>query len=149
LKFYLLKYAPKTSFVFDRENSILPNGETGVCCQYAFARAGRVGEKQGELPDVAPDWSVLTEEKPRAILTAMLQFPGDMAAAAADRKPSLATKATYEIVNAFNPFYNDRQYRVKDAKGGRKVALALLVEAAHRMIGAGLDLLGIQPVDAM
>lgn len=149
LKFYLLKYAPKTSFVFDRDNSISPNGETGVCCQYSYARAGRVTEKRGALDDVAPDWAVLAEDKPRAVLTAMLRFPGDMAAAAAERKPSLATKATYEIVNAFNTFYNDKQYRVKDAEGGRKVALALLVEAAHRMIGAGLDLLGIQPVDAM
>lgn len=149
LKFFLLKYAPATTFVFDRENSISPNGETGVCCQYSYARAGRVGEKVGQLPDVAPDWAVLTEEVPRALLTAMLRFPGEMAAAATDMKPSLATKATYEIVNAFNTFYNDKRYRVKDAEGGRKVALAQLVQAAHRMIGAGLELLGIQPVDAM
>lgn len=149
LKFYLLKYAPKTSFVFDRDNSISPQGETGVCCQYSYARAGRVSDVVGDLPDVAPDWSVLTEEKPRAILTAMLRFPGEMATAAREHKPSFATKGTYEIVNAFNTFYNDAAYRVKDAEGGRKVALARLVEGAHRMIGAGLELLGIQPVDAM
>lgn len=149
LKFFLLKYAPATTFVFDRDNSISPNGETGVCCQYSYARAGRVGEKVGALPDAAPDWSVLAEEIPRAVLTAMLRFPGECAAAATDLKPSFVTKATYEIVNAFNTFYNHPDYRVMSAEGGRKVALAWLVEAAHRMIGAGLELLGIEPVDAM
>lgn len=148
LKFFLLKYAPATTFVFDKDNSISANGETGVCCQYTYARAGRVLEKMGEVAGDA-DWAVLTEEKPRAVLTAMLKFPGEMASAAQERKPSLATKAVYEIVNAFNTFYNDTAYRVKDAEGGRKVALAQLVEAAHRMIGAGMELLGIQPVDAM
>ncbi|MGK0360494.1 MAG: arginyl-tRNA synthetase [Bradymonadia bacterium] len=149
LKFFLLKYAPATTFVFDKETSISPNGETGVCCQYSYARAGRVLSKMGALDAVDPDWAVLTEEKPRAVLTAMLKFTGEMASAAVDRKPSLATKATYDIVNAFNTFYGDSDYRVKDAEGGRKVALAQLVEAAHRMIGAGMALLGIQPVDAM
>ena len=149
LKFFLLKYAPATTFVFDKETSISAVGETGVCCQYSYARAGRVLEKMGDLAAVDADWSILTEEKPRAVLTAMLKFPGEMASAAIDRKPSLATKATYEIVNAFNTFYNDTAYRVKDAEDGRKVALAQLVESAHRMIGAGMELLGIQPVDAM
>ena len=42
LKFFLLKYAPATTFIFDRERSISLEGETGAYCQYAYARSTSV-----------------------------------------------------------------------------------------------------------
>lgn len=149
LKFFLLRYAPATTFVFDKERSIQPEGETGVYAQYAFARAGRVLEKVGDLPDITADWSVLAEEKPRAVLQALLLFPGEIQAAAVEHKPNLATKAIFEVSRSFAGFYNDAAYRVLDAAPARQVALAHLVTAVHRTLGAGMALLGIQPVDAM
>jgi arginyl-tRNA synthetase len=149
LKFFLLKYAPPTTFIFDKERSIKPQGETGVYCQYAAARAGRVLEKLGTLPAGTPDWRVLAEEKPRAVLQALLSFPGEVQAAAIDHKPNLVAKALYAVAHTFAELYNDHAYRVLGAEAGRQLALAGLVTAVHRVLEAGLALLGIRPVAAM
>lgn len=209
LKFFLLKYAPATTFIFDKERSIKPEGETGVYCQYAAARAGRILRKvqaeedtsvaywrgKGERPPpVVETWSALAEDKPKAVLKALLSLPGEVKAAALEYKPSLVAKGLYEIARAFAAFYNDSQYRVigggydataefeKAARHiaeaqepanlldlakkviavcdetswieewddpGRRAALAELVKAVHRVLEAGLALLGIRPVAAM
>lgn len=150
LKFFLLKFAPATTFIFDPAQSIDPKGESGVYCQYAFARAGSILRKLGERePEAEPDWAVLAEPTPRAVLAALMRFPGEVRAAALEYKPNLVARATYEIARTFSAFFNHGDYRVLNAEGGRQAALAALVRAARRVLGAGLDLMGITPLAKM
>ena len=92
---------------------------------------------------------MLAEEKPRAVLQALISLPGELAAAAVDHKPNLATKALYAVAHTFAGLYNDNAYRVLGAEPGRQLALVGLVTAVHRVLEAGLALLGIRPVTAM
>lgn len=150
LKFFLLKYAPRTNFVFDKENSIKPEGETGPYCQYAYARAGSILRKLGDADaGHAPDLAALDSPQARAVLTAMLRFHGEVVAAATDLRPSLLTKATFDVARTFATFYNHPDCSVLKAAPGPQAARAQLVRAARRVLGAGLDLMGIAALEEM
>lgn len=150
LKFYLLSYAPQTTFTFDPRKSIELKGETGAYCQYAYARASSMLRKlDGADEGVAPDWSDLEGAEPRAVLQALLAFPGEVEGAARELKPSLATKATFELAKAFAAFYNHEDYRVIGAEPGQMAARATLVRAARRVLGGALALLGIEALEEM
>ena len=70
-----LKYAPVTTFVFDRERSISLEGETGAYCQYAYARATSMLKKLNGADDgIIPDYQVLEHEQAQAVLKAILAF---------------------------------------------------------------------------
>ncbi len=150
LKFYLLNYAPQTTFTFDPEKSIDLKGETAAYCLYAYARATSILRKLGEA-DVGfePDYTALGGEQPRAVLDAMLAFPGEVEAAARELKPSLVTKATHGLASAFATFYNNSDNRVLGAEPGAMAARAALVRATRRMLGGALALLGITPLEEM
>ncbi len=150
LKFFLLKYAPRTNFVFDKEESIKPEGETGPYCQYAYARAGSILRKLDELgaEAAAPDYSALGEQA-RAVLTAMMRFPGEVEAAAREHKPTFVAKATYELAKTFASFYNHPDCNVLNAEPPVRAARAELVTAARRVLKAGLELMGITALEEM
>lgn len=150
LKFYLLNYAPQTTFTFDPQKSIDLKGETAAYCLYAYARATSILRKLADADrDIDPDLTVLEGEQPRAVIDAMLAFPGEVEAAARELKPSLLTKAAYGLAAAFATFYNNSENRVLGAEPGSMAARAALVRATRRMLGGALDLLGITPLEEM
>ena len=119
LKYFLLKYAPPTTFVFDRDRSISLEGETGAYCQYAYARACSMLRKLEDRDQgVTPDYSVLEHEQAQAVLKAMLAFPRDVRTAAAEYKPSVLTKSAFDLAKTFAAFYNHRECRVIGAEPG-------------------------------
>jgi arginyl-tRNA synthetase len=150
LKFFLLKFAPATTFVFDKERSIAIEGETGAYCQYAYARAGSILRKLGDADaGVTPDYAALTLPQEQAVLKALLAFPGEIANAAVELKPNLLTKATFEVARAFAGFFNCNDARVIGAEPGVSAARANLVRASRRSLAAGLELMGITPLEEM
>lgn len=155
LKFYLLKFGPQTNFIFDPAQSIKAEGETGVYCQYAYARASgilrKLAEREGPeaLRTEGADWAALDDAQARALIQAMLRFPGLVRSAATELKPNLLTRATYEIARSFAAFYNHPDCRVIGAEPGARAARVALVQAAQRMLKAGLDLLGIEALSQM
>lgn len=150
LKFYLLKFAPATTFTFDPSQSIKPEGETGVYCQYAYARATSILFKANRTFSLlGPDWKGLNSPQAKAVLTALLKFPGEVRAAAIDMKPSLVAKATYQLASAFSSFYNHSESRVLNAEPRIALARIALVEAVQRVLKSGLNLLGIEVLEEM
>ncbi|MBU0552802.1 arginine--tRNA ligase [Myxococcota bacterium] len=151
LKFYLLKFAPATTFLFNPAESIQPNGETGVYCQYAYARGGSILRRLGEAGNVASaeDFSALVQPQAIEVLKALLMFPGEIRAAAEQLKPSLLAQATYSLAYAFASFYNHNDNNVLRAEGQAQRARVMLVKAARRVLGAGLELMGIEALEEM
>ena len=150
LKYFLLKYAPVTTFVFDRERSISLEGETGAYCQYAYARATSMLKKLNGADDgIIPDYQVLEHEQAQAVLKAILAFPNDVQTAAVELKPSILTKSAFELAKAFAAFYNHKECRVLGAEPRAMAARAQLVRAARCVLGGALGHLGIQALDEM
>jgi arginyl-tRNA synthetase len=150
LKYFLLKYNPDRTFIFDKESSISIEGETGPYCQYAHARADSILRKLGEVAEpAAPDWTALDEPHARAVMTTMLAFPRAVRTGAQDLDPSLPAKATYDLAKAFASFYNHPGSRVLGATPPVAAARAKLVAATRRVLAAGLALMGMVPLDEM
>ena len=150
LKYFLMKYNPDRTFIFDKESSISIEGETGPYCQYAHARAENILRKVGnQLDGIDPDWAALDTEPARNLMSALLAFPRAARTGATELDPSLPAKATYDIAKSFASFYNDRDSRVLGASPAAGAARAALVEATRRVLSAGLGLLGIVPLSEM
>jgi len=148
LKFFLLKFNPERTFVFDKAHSIAIEGETGPYCQYAYARATSLLAKAGAAT-AAPDWAALDNASGRGLITALMGFPQASQRAARDLDPSAITGAVYDVAKAFSSFYNSPEGRVIGAEPAALAARVALVEATRRVLAAGFELLGITALDEM
>ncbi len=150
LKFFLLKFAPTTGFVFDKERSLSPEGETCAYCQYAYARASSLLRKLGTQDEgITPDYRSLTLPVEQACIAALLAFPKEIREAAQELKPNLLTRATFEVAKAFAGFFNSGEARVIGAEPAVMAARANLVRAVRRTLRAGLELMGATALEEM
>jgi arginyl-tRNA synthetase len=102
LKYYLLKVDPKKRMMFNPEESIELNGNTGPFIQYAHARICSLltkADDSGEFGQVA------LHESERELIKQMLDFPQVLEEAANSYSPALIANYTYELVKRYNHFY--------------------------------------------
>ncbi|MFC2133826.1 arginine--tRNA ligase [Bacteroidota bacterium] len=146
LKFFILKYEPGKDFVFNPEESISFEGETGPYIQYAHARINSILAKtKGDLGEV--DYANLVSKEERKIISKLEEYPSVVENAANGYKPSLITRYLLDLAQAFNEFYHEHQIlrALDDVKGAR---LALIL-AVKKVLKNGLNLLGIEAPDRM
>ena len=146
LKYFILRVDPRKRMLFDPEESVDFQGDTGPFIQYTHARIKSLLRKAGDF-----DW----REKPevlhpqeRALLKMLLQFPEKIQEAADNYAPSLVSSYVYELVKAYNAFY--QQVPILSDENEQQVAFRL---ALSQMVAAvakrGMTLLGISVPERM
>lgn len=139
-------------YVFDWDQILNFDGETGPYVQYSRARANRVVERaKTELAievttDV--DFKLLKLEEERQLARVLYDFPSVVQAAVAKKEPSMVTRHTVEIAKAFNKFYNRAPILNAEDEDLTKVRL-LMTWATSSVIVTALDLLGIEAPERM
>ena len=134
-------------YVFDWDEVLNFDGETGPYVQYTYARAKSVLRKAGvESFDVAEFKNLNTDEE-FALVKTLADFGNVVAKAREKYEPSLVTRHITEIAKAFNKFYNSSQIMVDDEK--IKNERLALTYATSLVIKSGLKLLGIKTVEKM
>lgn len=135
LKYFLLKVDPKKRMLFDPKASIDLQGHTGPFIQYTYARIRSLLRKAAGSPVVgwelpgphAPlatdNYQLLPEEK--AVLRLLHQFPAVLHEAAAKLEPSALANHAYELVKAYNTFYQTVPVLKEEEAGKRAFRLAL------------------------
>lgn len=107
LKYFLLKVDPKKRMLFDPAASIDLQGHTGPFIQYTYARVQSLLRKAGTMDawqhEHLAGTALQTEE--RTVLKLLHQFPAVLDEAAAKLDPSALANHTYELVKAYNGFY--------------------------------------------
>lgn len=104
LKYYLLKVDPKKQMMFNPEESIDLNGNTGPFIQYTYARIQSILRKAGNIELVVnPNLALLNEEKD--LLKELANFPMVIIDAGKNFSPALIANYVYDLVKSYNSFY--------------------------------------------
>ncbi len=121
-------------------------GETGPYVQYTYARCCSVLSKApANLPEA--DYSTLSDAEAQDIVRLLEQFPKLVKEAAQRNEPSIITRYTVDLAQAYNKFYYE--HRILDCEPATSAARLAVTKAARDVIGTGLKLIGVEPTEKM
>ena len=121
-------------------------GETGPYVQYTYARCCSVLSKApANLPET--DYSTLSDAEAQDIVRLLEQFPKLVKEAAQRNEPSIITRYTVDLAQAYNKFYYE--HRILDCEPATSAARLAVTKAARDVIGTGLKLIGVEPTEKM
>ncbi|MCX6708001.1 MAG: arginine--tRNA ligase [Candidatus Woesearchaeota archaeon] len=147
LKFYFAKMDAAKDMVYNPEESISFEGETGPYVQYTYARICSILKKYGKKPDTKIDFKLLKESKENELIKMLGQFPDEVAAAAEHLRPHLIATYLIRLCQAFNSIYHE--FPILQADEETKKARILMISCVKQVIANSLDLLGIEYVERM
>lgn len=150
LKYFILKVDPKKNMLFNPEESIDFNGNTGPFIQYTYARIQSVLRKATEkniLIKKNVDIEALSR-KEKDILKRVSLFPSIINEAACNHSPAVMANYCYELVKEYNQFYHDHFILGELNEEIRNFRLILSSTVAST-IKKGMNLLGIEMPERM
>ena len=134
-------------YVFDWDEVLNFDGETGPYVQYTYARAKSVLRKAG-LGEIKPlAIEKITSDEEFSLVKKLAGFEDVVVKAKEKYEPSLVTRHLTDIAKSFNKFYNSSKIMVEDEK--LKEERLALAYATSVVIKTGLGLLGIKTVEKM
>jgi len=146
IKFFMLKTDASRDIIFNPEESLSFEGETGPYLQYTHARSCSILRK-AEKNNVVNDFSLLSTNSELAILKLLNQFPEKIKESAANYKPHLICRYLLDLAQAYNEFYHQSQVISEDKE--LMNARLHLVDSVRQVLHNGLDLLGIKSPEEM
>ena len=151
LKYFILKVDARKNMLFNPEESIDFNGNTGPFIQYTYARIRsimRKAEAEGiVLPSVLPNTLPLNEKEVQ-LIQKLNSFETVVEQAGKDYSPSGIANYCYELTKDFNQFYHD--YSILNAESTEAKTLRLvLAKNVAKTIKNGMQLLGIEVPERM
>jgi len=150
LKYFILKVDARKNMLFNPEESIDFNGNTGPFIQYTHARIRSILRKNGNSQ---PDSSLFTlhsslSDKEIDLIQKMNEFGAAVEQAGKDYSPSGIANYCYELTKVFNQFYHD--YSILNEPDEQKKAVRLmLAKNVAKIIKNGMALLGIEVPERM
>mgnify|MGYP001087989567 CR=1 FL=1 len=146
LKYYILKVDPKKRILFNPEESVDFQGNTGPFIQYTYARIQSILRK-GELSVKSTNLEVL-HPKEKELIKQLQLFPETIQQAAAQYSPALIANYTYELVKSFNSFYQNVSILGADFEEEKSFRIKLS-RAVSDVIKTSFGLLGIDVPERM
>lgn len=146
LKYFILKVDPKKRILFDPNESIEFNGNTGPFIQYTYARTCSVLRKAAKQTLEIKDKEFNKAEQKLIIL--LSSYEELIEKSAADLNPALIANYIYEVSKEYNSFYQSN--RILDAENESEQQLRLAItQWTGNVIRHGLSLLGIGAPERM
>lgn len=146
LKYFILKVDPKKRILFDPKESIDFNGNTGPFIQYTYARIQSLLRRADF--DYSKKIEVALHPKEREVIKQLQDFPDVIQNSAQNHSPALIANYTYDLVKAFNSFYQSVPIFAAD-NTDEKIFRIQLSENVGKVIQSGFALLGIEVPDRM
>ena len=148
LKYFILKVDARKNMLFNPEESIDFNGNTGPFIQYTYARIRSIMRKAAELNVEGGDVSAELSQKEIDLIQKMSDYAGAVEQAGKDYSPSGIANYCYELTKEFNQFYHD--YSILKEEDAQKRAVRLRIAAnVAKIISNGMALLGIEVPERM
>ena len=125
------------------------DGETGPYVQYTHARALlRAAQGRASCRRAEPDYSALAAPEAQDVVRCIEQFPDGAARARSSAyEPSMITRFSVDLAQAFNKFYYE--CRILDDDLSARKAKLLLTDASRQVLAIALNLIGIAAPERM
>ncbi len=150
LKYFILKVDPKKNMLFNPEESIDFNGNTGPFIQYTYARIQSVLRKAADK-NIMVNSDINVDEisgKEKDLLKRVSLFPSVVAEAADNYSPAVIANYCYELVKEYNQFYHDH-YIINESNEEVRNFRLVLSSTVASVIKKGMNLLGIEMPERM
>ncbi|RXG12578.1 arginyl-tRNA synthetase [Leeuwenhoekiella aestuarii] len=148
LKYYILKVDPKKRILFNPEESVDFQGNTGPFIQYTYARIQSILRKAADtgVPESVPHKELHPKEK--ELIKQVALYPETVQLAAENHSPALIANYTYDMVKEFNSFYQQVSILGADTEEEKSFRVALSKKVGD-VIASAFSLLGIQVPERM
>ncbi len=152
LKYYILKVDPKKRILFNPEESVDFQGNTGPFIQYAYARIQSILRKAVDTgvstSTTSQGLAIDLHEKEKELLKQIQLFPETIQLAAENYSPALIANYTYDLVREFNSFYQNVSI-LGETNEEKKIFRVQLSRKVGEVIQSAFKLLGIEVPDRM
>ena len=151
LKYFILKVDARKNMLFNPEESIDFNGNTGTFIQYTYARIrsilrkAELGQKAASLPSAA---EYTPNQKETDLIQKLYAYGAAVEQAGSDYSPSGIANYCYELTKQFNQFYHDYSILNAETETAKMFRLVLAQNVA-KVIRNGMALLGIEVPERM
>lgn len=146
LKYFMLKVDPKKKMLFNPAESIDFNGNTGPFIQYTYARIQSLLSKAGALQSETADIELNQSEK--ELIMQLTNFKTVVAKSAETLSPALVANYVYDLVKAYNSFYQNNPILNQEDENVKQFRLNIS-DITAKTIKKSLELLGIGTVNRM
>ncbi len=151
LKYFMLKVDPKKNMLFNPEESIDFNGNTGPFIQYTYARIKSVIRKANDtgitIPKKVNSGHILLP-KEKELIKKIKLFPAALKESADNYSPAILANYCYDLVKEFNQFYHE--HSILKAETSELVEFRLLLsDVVAKVVANGMELLGINMPERM
>lgn len=147
LKYYILKVDPRKRILFNPEESVDFQGNTGPFIQYTYARIQSILRKVDfEYSKTIENYAL--HEKERELLKQIQLYPETVQQAAEQHSPALIANYAYDLVKSFNSFYQNISILGAD-KLEEKIFRVQLAKKVGETIKSAFELLGIEVPERM
>jgi len=152
LKYFILKVDPRKNMVFNPQESIDFNGNTGPFIQYTYARIQSVLRRSELDFSIDENQPLSTDtpinEKEEGLIQRLSDFPAIVEEAAGSFSPAVIANYLYDLVKEYNQFYHDYSILREENIELRRFRL-LLSHQIGKVVETGLKLLGIEAPQKM
>ena len=146
LKYFMLKVDPKKKMLFNPEESIDFNGNTGPFIQYTFARIQSLLTKANYT--MKETESIELSQSEKELIMQLANYKTVVAKAAESLSPALVANYLYDLVKSYNSFYQNNPILIQEDENIKQYRLNLS-DLTAKTIQKSLKLLGIETVNRM
>ena len=146
LKYFILKVDARKNMLFNPEESIDFNGNTGPFIQYTYARIRSILRKAPSTTSLTSATSLSSKEI--ELIQKMSEFGAAVEQAGKDYSPSGIANYCYELTKVFNQFYHDFSI-LNEPDEQKKAVRLMLAKNVAKIIKNGMGLLGIEVPERM
>ena len=148
LKYFILKVDPRKNMLFNPEESIDFNGNTGPFIQYTYARIQSVLRKAGEEAEGKKAKGKELSPKELALIQRLVDYPAAVRQAGDEFSPAVIANYAYALACDFNSFYHDHSI-LNEADADKRALRLVLAQTVAKVIKSAMSLLGIEVPNRM
>ena len=148
LKYFILKVDPRKNMLFNPEESIDFNGNTGPFIQYTYARIQSVLRKAGEEAEGKEAKGKELSPKELALIQRLVDYPAAVRQAGDEFSPAVIANYAYALACDFNSFYHDHSI-LNEADADKRALRLVLAQTVAKIIKSAMSLLGIEVPNRM